>query len=56
MILGDSGEERCSGLFGSVLMRDARVGAVSVSFCGKFSVAGRKKRKSSALLEIVGFG
>lgn len=56
MILGDSGEERCSGLFGSVRVRDARVGAVSGSFCRKFSVARRKKRKSSVLLEIVGIG
>jgi len=56
VILGDSGGDRCSGLFGSVRVRDARVGAVSGSFCGKFSVSGRKKRKYSVLLEIVGIG
>ena len=56
MILGDSGEEWCSGLFGSVRVRDARVGAVSGTIGGKNFSGGQKKRKSSVLLEIVGFG
>ena len=56
MILGECGKERCSGLFGSVRMRDARVGAVDGGFCGKFSLAGSKGRASSVLLVTVGFG